>query len=243
MGRMSAQAHPGVHARMLRNGWDKRPGVRIIFGRWCGPPCLKFLVFALIKHIASSCFAFASSCQGRDERNPKEAPRVHRQEAVGQLGREFDGIFFDTYSEYYEDMRCACPHTHAGLKGSKRRVSTAVDIALRRRACALYSLYGAEHSAPCCCSNPPSLFAHLSCCLLHEHLLNHGAQLPAAGSFTRRCRGCCARAASTPTSTAWRPTTPSSTASTASWSSASWARSGSPPSSLRCPSTRPPQPR
>ena len=36
-----------------------------------------------------------------------ECPVVHRQEALGQLGREFDGIFFDTYSEYYEDMRCA----------------------------------------------------------------------------------------------------------------------------------------
>jgi len=30
------QAHPGVHARMLRDGWDKRPGVRVVFGRWCG---------------------------------------------------------------------------------------------------------------------------------------------------------------------------------------------------------------
>jgi len=29
------QAHPGVHARMLRDGWDKRPGVRVVFGRWC----------------------------------------------------------------------------------------------------------------------------------------------------------------------------------------------------------------
>ena len=38
VGHKSAQAHPGVHARMLRGGWDKRPGVRIIFGRWCDPP-------------------------------------------------------------------------------------------------------------------------------------------------------------------------------------------------------------
>lgn len=38
--RKSAQAHPGVHARMLRDGWDRRPGMRIILGRWCGPPQL-----------------------------------------------------------------------------------------------------------------------------------------------------------------------------------------------------------
>ncbi|KAK9830600.1 hypothetical protein WJX81_003470 [Elliptochloris bilobata] len=55
------EAHPGVHARMLRDGWHKRPGVRIVFGRW--------------------------------------------QEALAQLGRQFDGVFFDTYSEFYEDMR------------------------------------------------------------------------------------------------------------------------------------------
>ena len=28
------EAHPDVHARMLEQGWDKRPGVRIIFARW-----------------------------------------------------------------------------------------------------------------------------------------------------------------------------------------------------------------
>ena len=31
---------------------------------------------------------------------------ARRQDAIGQLGRQFDGIFFDTYSEFYEDMRC-----------------------------------------------------------------------------------------------------------------------------------------
>ena len=56
------EAHPQVHARMLARGWDTKPGVRIVFGRW--------------------------------------------QDVLPQLGR-YDGIFFDTYSEYYEDLRCA----------------------------------------------------------------------------------------------------------------------------------------
>jgi type IV protein arginine methyltransferase len=28
------EAHPDVYAHMLANGWDKKPGVKIIFGRW-----------------------------------------------------------------------------------------------------------------------------------------------------------------------------------------------------------------
>lgn len=52
-----------MHARMLKLGWDKRPGVRILFGRW--------------------------------------------QDVLPQLDRQFDGVFFDTYSEFYGDMQCA----------------------------------------------------------------------------------------------------------------------------------------
>jgi protein arginine N-methyltransferase 2 len=54
------EAHPDVYARMLAQGWDKRPGVRIVFGRW--------------------------------------------QDVLPQLG-QYDGIFWDTYGEYYEEMR------------------------------------------------------------------------------------------------------------------------------------------
>lgn len=55
-----------VFQRMKAAGWDKRPGVRLVFGRW--------------------------------------------QDTVSELDQQFDGIFFDTYSEYYEDLRCAnCP--------------------------------------------------------------------------------------------------------------------------------------
>jgi len=28
------EAHPQVYAKMLADGWDKKPGVRILFGRW-----------------------------------------------------------------------------------------------------------------------------------------------------------------------------------------------------------------
>lgn len=56
------EAHPDVYARMIELGWDKKPGVRIIFGRW--------------------------------------------QDAIKALPpQSFDGIFWDTYSEYYEDQR------------------------------------------------------------------------------------------------------------------------------------------
>ena len=54
------EAHPAVYARMKEQGWDRKAGVRIIFGRW--------------------------------------------QDVVDQLG-QYDGIFFDTYSEFYEDLR------------------------------------------------------------------------------------------------------------------------------------------
>lgn len=54
------EAHPDVHRHMLELGWDKKPGVNVVFGRW--------------------------------------------QDAIASLG-PFDGIFFDTYGEYYEDMK------------------------------------------------------------------------------------------------------------------------------------------
>ncbi|KAF9348814.1 hypothetical protein BGX26_012806 [Mortierella sp. AD094] len=54
------EAHPDVYAHMLKEGWDKKPGVKILFGRW--------------------------------------------QDVVDQL-EVYDGIFFDTFGEYYEDLR------------------------------------------------------------------------------------------------------------------------------------------
>lgn len=112
------QAHPGVHARMLRDGWDKRPGVRIIFGRWCGLPQHAqhhMSIFSELRFCPQSTHTVASRMSplhallGQLNERVHDLTRhaVYRQEALGQLGREFDGIFFDTYSEYYEDMRCA----------------------------------------------------------------------------------------------------------------------------------------
>mmetsp|Transcript_16974 Transcript_16974/g.36952 ORF Transcript_16974/g.36952 Transcript_16974/m.36952 type:complete len:425 (+) Transcript_16974:1-1275(+) len=54
------EAHPQVYKRMLEQGWDKKPGVRIVFGRW--------------------------------------------QDVIDDLG-PFDGVFFDTYGEYYSDLK------------------------------------------------------------------------------------------------------------------------------------------
>ncbi|PRW50850.1 arginine N-methyltransferase 2 [Chlorella sorokiniana] len=53
------EAHPDVYKYACSQGWDKKPGVRLLHGRW--------------------------------------------QDVVDELG-PFDGIFFDTYGEYYEDM-------------------------------------------------------------------------------------------------------------------------------------------
>eukprot|EP00033_Pygsuia_biforma_P001880 GCRY01002101.1.p1 GENE.GCRY01002101.1~~GCRY01002101.1.p1 ORF type:complete len:379 (+),score=75.38 GCRY01002101.1:165-1301(+) len=53
------EAHPDVYQHMLNEGWDKKPGVEIVFGRW--------------------------------------------QDVIHSLG-PFDGVFFDTYGEFYEDM-------------------------------------------------------------------------------------------------------------------------------------------
>ncbi|KAI8914682.1 S-adenosyl-L-methionine-dependent methyltransferase [Entophlyctis helioformis] len=54
------EAHPDVYAKMLADGWDKKPGVRILFGRW--------------------------------------------QDVVDDLAT-YDGIFFDTFGEYYDDLK------------------------------------------------------------------------------------------------------------------------------------------
>ncbi|KAI9205620.1 S-adenosyl-L-methionine-dependent methyltransferase, partial [Polychytrium aggregatum] len=54
------EAHPDVYKHMLEEGWDKIPGVKILFGRW--------------------------------------------QDVVPQL-ETYDGIFFDTFGEYYADLK------------------------------------------------------------------------------------------------------------------------------------------
>ncbi|GAA5796575.1 arginine N-methyltransferase 2 [Helicostylum pulchrum] len=55
------EAHPDVYAHMLELGWDKKEGVKILFGRW--------------------------------------------QDMVPTIDIQFDGVFFDTYGEYYDDLK------------------------------------------------------------------------------------------------------------------------------------------
>lgn len=56
------QAHPDVYNHMVEKGWDKKPGVRILFGRW--------------------------------------------QDVLEQLVPcGYDGIFFDTFGEFYEQLK------------------------------------------------------------------------------------------------------------------------------------------
>eukprot|EP01126_Amoeba_proteus_P039938 TRINITY_DN4234_c0_g1_i8.p1 TRINITY_DN4234_c0_g1~~TRINITY_DN4234_c0_g1_i8.p1 ORF type:complete len:285 (+),score=59.17 TRINITY_DN4234_c0_g1_i8:387-1241(+) len=54
------EAHPDVYSYMIEKGWDKKKGVKIIFGKW--------------------------------------------QDVIHELGF-FDGIFFDTYSENYQQLK------------------------------------------------------------------------------------------------------------------------------------------
>lgn len=71
------EAHPDVHAHMLRRGWGDKANVTILFGRW--------------------------------------------QDVADQLG-EYDGIFFDTYSEHYEHMQVCFSCKCAQLECSRESV-------------------------------------------------------------------------------------------------------------------------
>nr|CAG8470076.1 4882_t:CDS:2 [Entrophospora candida] len=62
------EAHPDVYKFMIEQGWDKKPGVKIIFGRW--QDVLDELLLTL--------------------------------SVDGEMG--YDGIFFDTFGEYYDDL-------------------------------------------------------------------------------------------------------------------------------------------
>jgi protein arginine N-methyltransferase 2 len=66
------EAHPGVHARMLVDGWAARPGVTVLFGRW--------------------------------------QDVIGEAAAIGAAAGGYDGVFFDTYGEFYAEMREF--HTH-----------------------------------------------------------------------------------------------------------------------------------
>jgi len=61
------EAHPQVYKRMIAQGWDKKPGVTILFGRW--------------------------------------------QDMIDQVeDASLDGVFFDTFGEYYAEMQAFHEH-------------------------------------------------------------------------------------------------------------------------------------
>ncbi|KAI8908717.1 S-adenosyl-L-methionine-dependent methyltransferase [Powellomyces hirtus] len=65
------EAHPDVYAKMIEDGWNKKAGVRILFGRW--------------------------------------------QDVLSDL-EVYDGIFFDTFGEYYDDLKQFHEHLPNMLK-------------------------------------------------------------------------------------------------------------------------------
>ena len=70
------EAHPDVHAHIQRTGWTKKKGVKVEFGRW------QQVLTRIIEH--------NESLEG-GVKNP--------------AARLFDGVFFDTYGEDYDDLR------------------------------------------------------------------------------------------------------------------------------------------
>lgn len=70
------EAHPDVHAHMIRQGWPKKKGVRVEFGRW------QTVLEGIIK---------SNEALEGGNANPD--------------ARLFDGVFFDTYGEDYDDLR------------------------------------------------------------------------------------------------------------------------------------------
>jgi protein arginine N-methyltransferase 2 len=89
------EAHPDVYKQMIRLGWDKKPNVKVVciqdheifdtarLGRSLVLPDSLTLVFTLARKVF-----------GR------------WQDVIDELGLtvKFDGVFFDTYGEYWEDM-------------------------------------------------------------------------------------------------------------------------------------------
>ena len=70
------EAHPDVHAHMRRVGWHARENVRVECGRWQ----------TVLSAIADANDALPGG-------------------VTNENARLFDGVFFDTYGEAYEDMR------------------------------------------------------------------------------------------------------------------------------------------
>ncbi|OEU17896.1 hypothetical protein FRACYDRAFT_238326 [Fragilariopsis cylindrus CCMP1102] len=70
------EAHPDVYHKMIVDGWDKKPGVVICYGKWQ----------EILPKLRSEQYQQSNNIDG----------------SSGEL--EFDGIFFDTYAEHSYDM-------------------------------------------------------------------------------------------------------------------------------------------
>ncbi|KAL6043942.1 Arginine N-methyltransferase 2 [Balamuthia mandrillaris] len=92
------EAHADVYAHMLEKGWDKKPGVHILFGRW--QDVMPSLLQGRLSSSPSSTKQNDEEAQRKDEEKKEEE---EEEEVQGPI--LFDGIFFDTFGEYYEDLR------------------------------------------------------------------------------------------------------------------------------------------
>ena len=131
------EAHPDVYKYACSQGWDSKPGVRLVLGRWqdvmdqvgfkgggeggrraaarlwrvqwpaiprplCGmlfpqPPAAAWLLLLLLPPTAACTWSI------QQLHKPRPSALCPSCSCPLQLG-PFDGIFFDTYGEYYEDM-------------------------------------------------------------------------------------------------------------------------------------------
>ena len=137
------------------------------------------------------------------------------QDVLPQLG-QYDGIFFDTYGEYYDDLRRATTHrpTDFNLYTQIRCVHTWLHLLLRCRTSA--RLPQNKHAVATRSTRLRASHTLLGLRLIRLQCRAH------AGPSMRRCRSCSARAGCTPSSTGSQPTTPSSTPCAAMWCRPSW---------------------
>ena len=104
------EAHPGVLRKMIADGWHKKENVVIVFARWQDALGLGAENEGKGKDgggdgdgdVVSPAAAAAAkaAAKGKDEELP---PGILGAGAL--VGKQFDGIFFDTYGEYFADMQ------------------------------------------------------------------------------------------------------------------------------------------
>ena len=104
------EAHPEVYKRMLADGWDKKPGVRILFGRWQdvlpapsdGEAAASNDSSSVTTDSATTTTAPATATATTTTATGSTAAAAA---AAAAAVATYDGIFYDTYGEYDSDMR------------------------------------------------------------------------------------------------------------------------------------------